>query len=72
MLQIETFTDNHIGHVRKNEKLWYMESKESIMRTTQTIGFTIVREIPYQKTLEANYTVSLIFHHSSTNYFLHN
>jgi len=60
MLQIETFTDNHTGHVRKNEKLWYMESKESIMRTAQTIGFTIVREIPYQKTLEDSHQYLVI------------
>lgn len=58
--QIETFTDKITGHVRKNEKRLYMESKEDILNLAKECGFVFYGESQYKDTLEDEYQYLIV------------
>jgi SAM-dependent methyltransferase len=58
--QLETFTDAHTGHVRKNEKRLYMESKSDILLLAMECGFLIHAETTYVDKLKDEYQYLVI------------
>jgi len=53
--QIETFTDAYTGHVRKNEKQVYMETKSNVLSVAMECGFLIHAETTYVDKLKDDY-----------------
>ena len=51
-MQVETFTDMHGEHTRKNEKTIFMESKRDILATAMKTGFIMHGETTYKNDIE--------------------
>lgn len=57
----ETFTDRYTDHVRQNQIKLYMESKQKVVELATICGFTVLKEMTYNKKIQDPHQYLVIF-----------